>query len=124
MKFKKLQTPIQDLYLIEPKVFGDDRGFFYESYNKEEFKQLGIEHNFIQDNHSRSSKGVLRGLHFQTENIQTKLIRVVKGEVFDVAVDLRKGSPNYLGYFGKYLSEENKLIGHHFLYKPVLFLPC
>ena len=91
-------------------MFGDDRGFFYESFNKEEFKQLEIEYNFIQDNHSRSSKGVLRGLHFQTENIQSKLIRVIKGEVYDVAVDLRKGSPYYGQSFGTYLSEENKLM--------------
>lgn len=82
MKFKKKPTPVQDLYLIEPKVFVDERGFFYESYNKEEFERIGIKHDFIQDNHSCSSKGVLRGLHFQTENVQTKLVRVIKGKNF------------------------------------------
>lgn len=110
MKFKKKDTPIQDLYIIEPKVFGDERGFFFESYNKKEFEEAGFRFDFIQDNHSRSRKGVLRGLHFQTKNVQTKLVRVIKGSVYDVAVDLRADSPNYRHYFGTILSEENKLM--------------
>ena len=110
MKFKKKETPIQDLYLIEPKVFGDERGFFFESYNKKDFEEAGIMCDFIQDNHSRSRKGVLRGLHFQTKNVQTKLVRVIRGSVYDVAVDLRVDSPNYGKYFGTILSEENKLM--------------
>ena len=110
MKIKKRETPIDDLYIIEPKVFGDERGFFFESYNKKEFREAGIICDFIQDNHSRSIKGVLRGLHFQTKNVQTKLVRVIKGSIYDVAVDLREYSPNHGQYFGTILSEENKLM--------------
>ncbi|MHA1408433.1 MAG: dTDP-4-dehydrorhamnose 3,5-epimerase [Candidatus Heimdallarchaeaceae archaeon] len=109
-KFTKYETPIPDLYIIEPKVFGDERGFFLESYNKFEFEKIGIDNNFIQDNHSKSVKGVLRGLHFQTENVQAKLVRVIKGEVFDVAVDLRKDSSTFGQYYGVKLSEQNKLM--------------
>lgn len=107
-KFKKIETPIQDLYIIEPTVFGDHRGFFMESYNKREFKEIGLDMDFLQDNHSKSKKGTLRGLHFQTKHPQGKLVRAIKGAVYDVAVDLRKESPNYGNYYGVILSEENK----------------
>ncbi|MCI7443883.1 MAG: dTDP-4-dehydrorhamnose 3,5-epimerase, partial [Clostridium sp.] len=94
--------------IIEPKVFGDNRGYFMETYNKEHFAEAGLTMNFVQDNESSSSKGVLRGLHFQTKHTQGKLVRVTKGEVFDVAVDLRKGSPTYGQWEGVVLSAENK----------------
>lgn len=106
MKF--IETEIKDLYIIEPKVFGDNRGYFMESYNKEEFEKNGLFYNFIQDNESSSFKGVLRGLHFQKKFSQAKLVRVIEGEVFDVAVDLRKGSKTYGKYVGVRLSSENK----------------
>ncbi|AGB42253.1 dTDP-4-dehydrorhamnose 3,5-epimerase [Halobacteroides halobius DSM 5150] len=107
-KFKKIETPIQDLYIIEPTVFGDHRGFFMESYNQREFAEIGMDMDFVQDNHSKSKKGTLRGLHFQTEHPQGKLVRAIKGQVYDVAVDLRAGSDTYGEYFGVVLSEENK----------------
>ncbi|PRX35671.1 dTDP-4-dehydrorhamnose 3,5-epimerase [Orenia metallireducens] len=107
-KFKKIETPIKDLYIIEPTVFGDHRGFFMESYNKKEFVEIGLEMDFVQDNHSKSKKGTLRGLHFQTKYSQGKLVRAIKGTVYDVAVDLREGSETYGEYFGIILSEENK----------------
>ena len=107
-KFKKIETGIKDLYVIEPKVFEDNRGFFMETYNKKDFKEIGINEEFVQDNHSKSVKGVLRGLHFQKEYPQAKLVRVIRGEVYDVAVDLRKGSETYGRYYGVYLSSENK----------------
>ncbi len=107
-KFKKIETGIKDLYVIEPKVFEDNRGFFMETYNKKDFKEIGINEEFVQDNHSKSVKGVLRGLHFQKEYPQAKLVRVIRGEVYDVAVDLRKGSETYGRYYGVYLSAENK----------------
>ena len=107
-KFKKIATPIPDLYIIEPTVFGDERGFFMETYNKKEFQDLGIELEFVQDNHSRSKKGTLRGLHFQKEFPQAKLVRVIKGEVFDVVVDIRKNLTTFGKWFGVILSEENK----------------
>lgn len=106
--FNFIETKIKDLYIIEPKVFGDHRGYFMESYNAEHFKEAGLTMTFVQDNESKSSKGVLRGLHFQTRYTQGKLVRVTKGEVFDVAVDLRKGSPTYGQWEGVILSEENK----------------
>ncbi len=106
--FKFTETFIKDLYVIEPKVFGDERGFFMETYNKKEFYDAGLTMEFVQDNHSKSKKGVLRGLHFQIKNPQGKLVRVVKGEVFDVAVDLRKDSKTYGKWFGLFLNEENK----------------
>jgi dTDP-4-dehydrorhamnose 3,5-epimerase len=97
---------IPDAVLIEPKVFGDDRGFFCESYNQRQFEEaIGRKVNFVQDNHSRSAKGVLRGLHYQ---IQQKLVRVVQGKVFDVAVDLRKSFPTFGHWIGEILSAENK----------------
>ncbi len=102
-------TAIPDVLVIEPRVFGDDRGFFYESFNARKFKELtGLEPNFVQDNHSRSAKNVLRGLHYQIEQPQGKLVRVVAGEVFDVAVDIRTGSPTFGQWVGQNLSAENK----------------
>ena len=107
-KFKKIETSIEDVYIIEPTVFGDDRGYFMETYSKAEFEEIGLYYDFVQDNQSKSKKGVLRGLHFQKENIQAKLVRVLKGEVFDVAVDLRPNSKTYGKWEGVILSEENK----------------
>ncbi len=107
-KFKKIETPIKDLYIIEPQVFGDNRGFFMEFWNKRNFEEIGLNMEFVQDNHSKSRKGVLRGLHFQTKNSQGKLVRCIKGKVYDVAVDLRKGSKTFGKYFGIELTEENK----------------
>ena len=89
---KIISTAIPDVKILEPKVFGDDRGFFMETWNAQLFSQLGIQHGFVQDNHSRSVKNTLRGLHYQIEKPQGKLVRVTRGEVFDVAVDLRKDS--------------------------------
>lgn len=106
--FNFIKTKIKDLYIIEPKVFGDNRGYFMEIYNKNDFFEAGLEMEFVQDNESKSRKGVLRGLHFQTKNTQGKLVRVTKGKVFDVAVDLRKDSPTFGMWEGIILSEENK----------------
>ncbi|ART81785.1 dTDP-4-dehydrorhamnose 3,5-epimerase [Oceanisphaera profunda] len=105
-----IKTAIPDVLIIEPKVFGDDRGFFYESFNQQQFEQaVGYDVSFVQDNHSRSSKGVLRGLHYQlAPYAQGKLVRVVQGEVFDVAVDIRKSSPTFGQWVGVNLSAENK----------------
>lgn len=106
---KVIASEIPDVLLLEPKIFGDSRGFFYESFNKRILQEhAGIEEEFVQDNHSRSSKGVLRGLHYQVSNTQGKLVRVTAGEVFDVAVDLRKSSPTFGRWTGFYLSGENK----------------
>ena len=106
---KITRTKINGCLVIEPKVFGDERGFFLETFQAERYKEMaGIELSFVQDNHSRSTKGVLRGLHFQKTKPQGKLVRVVRGEVFDVAVDIRKGSPTYGKWEGVWLSEENK----------------
>lgn len=107
-KFEKIETSIKDLYIIKPTVFEDDRGFFMESYNEDEFYDIGLYYNFIQDNHSKSKKGVLRGLHFQENFPQAKLVRVTKGIVYDVAVDLREGSPTFGKYECVMLSEENR----------------
>lgn len=107
-KFKKVETSIDGVYIIEPTVFGDDRGYFMETYSEAEFAEIGITNKFVQDNQSKSKKGVLRGLHFQKQNSQAKLVRVLKGEVYDVAVDLRPGSPTYGKYEGVLLTEENK----------------
>lgn len=101
-------TPIKDLVVIEPKVFEDQRGYFFEAYNKNTFHELGLDYDFVQDNQSYSSKGVLRGLHFQKQFPQAKLVRVIEGEVFDVAVDLRKDSPTFGKWYGVTLSGENK----------------
>ncbi|MET3825505.1 dTDP-4-dehydrorhamnose 3,5-epimerase [Sphingomonas sp. PvP055] len=103
-----IKTPIADVLILEPKVFGDDRGFFLESWNDTTFKDLGLDWTFVQDNHSRSAKGVLRGLHYQQPNPQGKLVRVVSGAVFDVAVDIRKGSPTFGQWTGVHLSAANK----------------
>ncbi|MGL5348478.1 MAG: dTDP-4-dehydrorhamnose 3,5-epimerase [Peptostreptococcaceae bacterium] len=102
------ETSINGLYVIEPKIFSDERGYFMESYNRMDFLNAGLDMVFVQDNESKSKKGVLRGLHFQTENIQGKLVRVTKGEVYDVAVDLRKESPTFGKWEGIILTEENK----------------
>lgn len=107
MKATRLAIP--DVVLLEPKVFGDDRGFFFESFNQQSFEEsIGRKVDFVQDNHSRSAKGVLRGLHYQIQQPQGKLVRVVTGEVFDVAVDLRRSSPTYGQWVGEILSAENK----------------
>ncbi len=104
-----IQTGIAGVTVIEPKVFGDSRGFFLETFHAERYRsEAGISEIFVQDNHSRSTKGVLRGLHFQNKNPQGKLVRAVSGEVFDVAVDIRKGSPTFGQWFGTILSAENK----------------
>ena len=106
---KVTPTAIANMLIIEPKVFGDARGFFYESFNQKAFNEAtGTNHQFVQDNHSRSSKGVLRGLHYQIEQPQGKLVRVTQGEVFDVAVDLRRSSPTFGKWEGVVLSAENK----------------
>ncbi|MCR5202412.1 MAG: dTDP-4-dehydrorhamnose 3,5-epimerase [Lachnospiraceae bacterium] len=104
---KKVEE-IEGLYTIEPKVFGDNRGYFMETYNYNDFKEAGITAEFVQDNQSSSTKGVLRGLHYQKEHTQGKLVRVLSGEVFDVAVDIRKGSKTYGKWFGVVLSAEKK----------------
>ncbi|WP_026884435.1 dTDP-4-dehydrorhamnose 3,5-epimerase [Clostridium akagii] len=107
-KFNFHKTDIEGVYIIEPEVFGDNRGYFMETYNLDEFKEAGLGMSFVQDNQSKSKKGVLRGLHFQTQHLQGKLVRVTSGEVFDVAVDLRKGSNTYGKWVGVKLSAENK----------------
>ena len=104
-----VKTSIPDVLIFEPKVFGDDRGFFYESFNANVFEQAtGLRPDFVQDNHSKSAKNVLRGLHYQIEHAQGKLVRVTQGEVFDVAVDIRQSSPTFGHWVGEYLSTENK----------------
>lgn len=107
---KVIDTRIPDVKIIEPSVFGDERGFFMETWNQNKFEELvtGKPTQFVQDNHSKSKKGILRGLHYQAENTQGKLVRVVSGEVFDVAVDIRKGSPTFGQWVGEYLSSDNK----------------
>lgn len=101
-------TPLPDVLLIEPKVFQDERGFFLESYQKKKFAEAGVPFDFVQDNHSKSCQGVLRGLHYQIQQPQGKLVRVIAGEIFDVAVDIRKSSPAFGKWFGTYLSAETK----------------
>jgi len=109
MVIKVTDTQLPEVKIIEPQVFGDDRGFFFESFNAREFSQaIGREVDFVQDNHSRSKQNVLRGLHYQIQHPQGKLVRVVEGEVFDVAVDIRKSSPNFGKWVGVHLSAENK----------------
>lgn len=107
-KFTFTETKIKDLYIIEPTVYEDARGFFMETYNEKEFHANGLTMTFVQDNHSKSTQGVLRGLHYQNPMPQGKLVRIVHGEVYDVAVDLRKASPTYGEWVGVYLSEKNK----------------
>ncbi len=109
MPYQVTPTPIEGVLILEPKVFGDARGFFFESFNARDFEQAtGLQRSFVQDNHSKSAKGVLRGLHYQVQNPQGKLVRVTQGAVFDVAVDIRKGSPTFGQWFGLELSAENK----------------
>jgi len=117
-----IETRLPGVLLLEPKVFGDARGFFLESWNRQTFAELGFDLDFVQDNHSRSAKGVLRGLHYQLDDPQGKLVRVVSGAVFDVAVDLRKSSPQFGQWVGYELSAENQRmlwippgLGHGFL---------
>ncbi len=107
-KFKFIKTEIEDVIIVEPTVFGDDRGFFMETYQAEEFAKAGITDVFVQDNHSKSTKGVLRGLHFQKQNTQGKLVRILQGEVYDVAVDCRKNSKTFGKWVGVTLSAQNK----------------
>ena len=107
-KFKFIATKIKGVYVIEPTVFGDNRGYFMETYNGQDFKDAGLHYTFVQDNQSASVKGVLRGLHFQKTYPQAKLVRVLTGEVFDVAVDLRKDSATYGQWVGEVLNGENK----------------
>lgn len=106
--FEFFETSIEGVFIIQPKVFKDNRGYFMETYNLNDFENSGKMINFVQENQSKSKKGVLRGLHFQHKHPQGKLVRVIKGEVFDVAVDLRKNSPTYGNWTGIILSEENK----------------
>jgi dTDP-4-dehydrorhamnose 3,5-epimerase len=107
-QIKVTKAPIEGLYVIEPTEHGDSRGYFMETYNQRDMEEAGMDMIFVQDNQSMSSKGVLRGLHFQINHPQGKLVRVIKGRVFDVAVDMREGSPTYLQWFGAELSDENK----------------
>lgn len=110
-----VRTAIPDVVLIQPSIFGDSRGFFFESFNQRAFNEAtGTDHRFVQDNHSRSAKGVLRGLHYQIQQPQGKLVRVVRGAVLDVAVDLRRSSPTFGQWVGEELSEDN----HHQLWVP------
>ena len=103
-----IQTSLPGVVIIEPRVFDDARGFFFESYHTERFAEMGIDVRFVQDNHARSARGTLRGLHYQLQQPQAKLCRVIQGEVFDVAVDIRRGSPTFGQWTGAILSEENK----------------
>ncbi len=112
MKFEA--TPLPDLFLLKPRVFGDERGFFMESWSAETFRAAGFELDFVQDNHSRSARGILRGMHFQTRHTQGKLVRVTAGEVYDVAVDLRRSSPTLGQWYGEYLSADS----HNMLWVP------
>lgn len=107
-QIKVTKAPIEGLYVIEPSVHGDARGYFMETYNQNDMHEAGLDMVFVQDNQSMSTKGVLRGLHFQKQYPQGKLVRVIKGSVYDVAVDLREGSPTYGQYYGVELTEENK----------------
>lgn len=109
-----IQTALPDVLIIEPRVFGDHRGFFMESWNRRHFAEAGLDLDFVQDNHSRSAQGILRGLHYQVEQPQGKLVRVTHGEVFDVAVDLRRSSPTFGQWVGVHLSAEN----HRMLWVP------
>jgi dTDP-4-dehydrorhamnose 3,5-epimerase len=109
MPYQVMQTPLGGVLVLEPKVFGDARGFFFESFNARDFEHAtGLRETFVQDNHSKSTKGVLRGLHYQVQHAQCKLVRVTQGAVFDVVVDIRKGSPTFGQWFGLELSAENK----------------
>lgn len=111
---QRLPTAIPDVALIQPKVFGDQRGFFLESYSERTFKELGLPTRFVQDNHSKSIRSVLRGIHYQLQNAQGKLVRVLQGEIYDVAVDLRKSSPTFGQFVGEILNDTNR----HMLWIP------
>jgi dTDP-4-dehydrorhamnose 3,5-epimerase len=106
--FTFTKTEIEGLLVIEPKVYGDNRGYFMETYQEKEFKENGLDVKFVQDNQSKSAKGVLRGLHYQENHPQGKLVRVISGEVYDVAVDIRKDSPTFGKHYGIYLNDENR----------------
>jgi dTDP-4-dehydrorhamnose 3,5-epimerase len=109
MPYQVTTTPIDGLLVLEPKVFGDARGFFFESFNARDFEEsTGLKETFVQDNHSKSGKGVLRGLHYQVQHAQGKLVRVTQGAVFDVVVDIRQGSSTFGEWFGQEISAENK----------------
>lgn len=109
MPYTVIPTDLPEVLILEPKVFGDDRGFFFESFNQRDFQQVtGLDVDFVQDNHSKSSRGVLRGLHYQIQHPQGKLVRVTQGAVFDVAVDLRRSSPRFGKWVGVELTAENK----------------
>jgi dTDP-4-dehydrorhamnose 3,5-epimerase len=114
---ERLPTKLDGVVLVEPKVFGDERGFMLESYSREEWARLGVDVDFVQHNHSRSHRGTLRGIHFQTEPGQAKLVRCVRGEILDVAVDLRRGSPTY----GQWEAHRLDDVRHHQLFVPVGF---
>ncbi len=103
-----IQTDIPDVLLVKPRVFDDDRGFFMETFQANKMRTGGIAHDFVQDNHSRSKRGTLRGLHYQIDNVQGKLVRVTSGEIYDVVVDMRKSSPTFGKWVGAFLSAENK----------------
>lgn len=105
---KRIATDIPDVFMLEPKVFGDARGFFLETYNRRVLTDMGLEAEFVQDNHSHSQRGVLRGLHYQIQNTQGKLVRVVSGAIFDVAVDLRRSAPTFGKWVGMHLSADNR----------------
>ena len=107
-KLRVVDEPLSGVKLLAPKVIEDSRGFFMESYNRRDLAELGIAHEFVQDNHSRSSRGVLRGLHYQIGHTQAKLVRVTRGRVFDVVIDIRRGSPDFGRWAGAELSEENR----------------
>ena len=111
---KRIDTPLQDAFIIEPTIHGDARGFFLETWNRRTFREMGLDLDFVQDNHSKSRHGILRGLHYQTENTQGKLVRATAGEVFDVIVDMRKSSPTFGRWHGFTLSAENQ----HMLWVP------
>ncbi len=114
---QRIETTCPGVWILEPRVFEDARGFFLEVYNEETYAEIGITHPFVQDNHSRSTRGVLRGLHYQIEHPQAKLVRCTRGRIFDVAVDVRKGSPTFGRWTGAELTEANKRM----LYIPVGF---
>jgi len=113
-KINRIDTSIPDLFILETKAFGDQRGYFLENYNKMDFAEIGLDSDFVQDNMSRSTKGVLRGLHYQKKHTQGKLVKVTRGRVFDVGVDLRKGSPTYGKWEGAILDDES----HRMFYVP------
>jgi dTDP-4-dehydrorhamnose 3,5-epimerase len=111
-KFERVKTKLEDITIIKPTVFKDERGFFLETYNRQEFSEIGIHDEYVQDNVSQSAKGVVRGLHYQAKKAQGKLVRVLRGKIFDVVVDIRKGSPGYGQYLGIELTAKDSLMLH------------